>query len=96
MTITDKNGKILQSTDIILIETKKGNKLAKILSIFNDTLTARVIKENKYGVITESKNSFNINVRKEGSLDTFTEKTEDELEKIINGQVIIEDFGNDN
>jgi len=64
MTITDKNGKILQSTDIILIETKKGNKLAKILSIFNDTLTARVIKENKYGVITESKNSFNINVRK--------------------------------
>jgi hypothetical protein len=61
---TDKHGNILQSTDIILIETNKGNKLAKILSIFDETLTARIIKENKYGVINESKKSFSINIKK--------------------------------
>jgi len=46
-TITDRNGNILQPTDIIIVETNTGNKKARILKINNNKLQVHLLKEKK-------------------------------------------------
>lgn len=47
MTITDKNGDILQPTDTIELKTKAGNKQLKITAIKGKTIKAKFLSENK-------------------------------------------------
>lgn len=56
---TDRKNNILQPTDIITVNTKYGKKKAKILSIDNNTIKAKLF---------ESKKTINLNVKKHRNL----------------------------